>query len=145
MVADKEFDGDCYTESYSRSIAPRATPGLLSSSRLVAVALGSSSRLVAPGVAFGSSYQNGLRCIQNVTSTRHDASCHSRLHTRLEPRATCSVEPRATPSQLHRELLPVCCTESYSVTLGGATPKSYSKTPLHRAYPPQPPVVEKSL
>ena len=124
------------------------------------VALGNSSRLVAPGVALGSSrssssrlvapavasfHSDGLRCIQNVTSTRHDASCHSRLHTRLEPRATCSVEPRATPSQLHRELLPVCCTESYSVTLGGATPKSYSKTPLHRTYPPQPPVVEKSL
>ena len=50
-----QLDGDCYTESYSRSIAPRATPGLLSSSRLVAVALGSSSRLVAPGVALGSS------------------------------------------------------------------------------------------
>ena len=33
-----QLDGDCYTESYSRSIAPRATPGLLSSSRLVAVA-----------------------------------------------------------------------------------------------------------
>ena len=75
----------CYTESYSRSIAQRATPGLL--------------HRELPGLLH--------RELLPVNCTES----YSRSAT---PRATRSATPRATPGLLHRELLQVCYTESYS-------------------------------
>ena len=88
----------CYTESYSRSIAQRATPGLL--------------HRELPGLLH--------RELLPVNCTES----YSRSAT---PRATRSATPRATPGLLHRELLQVCYTESYSRSIAPSKSRSVEK------------------
>ena len=81
------------------------------------------------------------------TVSADNAESYSRS---VVPRTTfCLFVPRATPGLLHRELLPVCCTESYSRSVAPRAtpgllprellpvccPESYSQSGAPRATP----------
>ena len=90
---------ESYTESYSRSAAPIATPALL-------------RRQPATETAFG---LHGTRLMRRQPAVQDPNPvllsrellpvCYTESYSR-------SVTPRATPGQLQRELLPVCYTET---------------------------------
>ena len=108
----------CYTESYSRPIAPRATPGLLHRELLPVCYTESYSRSIAPRVTPGLLLFNKSRSVEKGVKAKfrqlffvnNDRPCL----TKKRPHTIPSRERGSQTLWLQRELLPVCYTESYS-------------------------------